>query len=125
MNNKHLDLLAIFYFVLGGLTALNALVFTGVKGEMNQTMSAQPNPISSLLQLTVLFLIIATVLLILAGINLKKRKNYTFVQVAAAITCLGFPVGTILGVCTLIAINAPESKSEFGVEEGAAPPPSL
>ena len=42
-----------------------------------------------------------------------KREKYVGVTICAAIACTSVPLGTLLGVFTLIVINRPQVKAEF------------
>ena len=57
-----------------------------------------------------------TILLIVAGRFLKRRKHLVFCIVVAGISCLFMPVGTVLGVFTIIVLSKPTVKALF---EGA------
>ena len=52
---------------------------------------------------------------IFAGTSILSRKRYMFCMVVAAIQCAFFPVGTALGVLTIILLLKPEVKEAFGV----------
>jgi hypothetical protein len=52
-------------------------------------------------------------LTIYAGHCLARRKHLTFIQVMAGVNCLFIPYGTLLGVCTFLAVNTPEARAEF------------
>ncbi|MEL7337593.1 MAG: hypothetical protein AAFN70_15475 [Planctomycetota bacterium] len=53
-------------------------------------------------------------LLVYAGKNLGARTNYTLCMVAACLVCLKVPIGTALGIFTLVTLNKPEAKYLFG-----------
>jgi hypothetical protein len=44
-------------------------------------------------------------------LSTRRRRKAVFIM--AAITCLGIPVGTILGGLTIYALTRPEISSEF------------
>ena len=54
-----------------------------------------------------------TVLLIVAGRSLKRLKRRVFCIVVAGIACLFMPVGTVLGVFTIIVLSRPTAKALF------------
>ena len=70
-----------------------------------------------------LFVVIGTTLFVLgwtlavcaiiAGRKLKHRKNRTFCMVVAAIECLNMPLGTLLGVFTLVALTQESVSARF------------
>ena len=49
-------------------------------------------------------LVVPAVLNMLSGLFIQKRTNRTFSLVVAAINCLCFPFGTILGVFTFVVL---------------------
>jgi len=61
------------------------------------------------------------VLIIYAGKCINQRKGYTFIFVMACVQCLHMPIGTALGVFTLIVMTRPSVKAVFGQYVG--PPP--
>jgi hypothetical protein len=52
-------------------------------------------------------------LILAAGNFLGRRKSYTFCFVVACIECICFPLGTILGIFTLIVLCRPSVKLLF------------
>src|SRR5262245_21790256 len=60
-------------------------------------------------------------LVALAGKRLAQRTHYTYCLVIAAISCMFMPMGTVLGVFTLIVLLRPSVKVLFG----QAPPPAV
>ena len=51
---------------------------------------------------------------ILAGRRLAAHRSYTFCLVVASIECLFAPVGTVLGVFTIVVLMRPTVKELFG-----------
>lgn len=60
-----------------------------------------------------LLLAASVILNILSGIYLRKRKHRTFSLVVAGMNCLGFPLGTILGVFTIIVLDRQSVKELY------------
>ena len=48
-----------------------------------------------------------------AGRCIQKRKHRIFINIMAAYNVVWLPYGTLLGVCTFLAINTEESKVQF------------
>ena len=126
---KHLELLSLFHYIFGGITALISFlpiihVIVGlsiVSGKLfNESNGSEPPPFMGWI-----FVIIGTVFIVLglsvavcmivAGGKLKRRKNRVFCMVVAGIECMYMPLGTILGVFTLIALNK-ESIQEIFIQ---------
>lgn len=57
----------------------------------------------------------AAALQLLAGNYLWQRRGYTFCLVVASLECLNMPLGTILGVFTLVVLLRPSVRQRFGV----------
>jgi hypothetical protein len=124
---EHLRLLGIFHFVCAGLAALFAcipiihLILGLVMVFGPETFGKTGNPPPAFLgwffiamALGVIFLgWLFAALLAWAGRCLQQRKHYTFCLVMGGIACLFAPVGTALGVFTLIVLSRPTVKALF------------
>lgn len=129
---EHLRLLSIFHYVLGGLIALFAcipLIHLSI-GIMFLTSSfpQQPNQpefpsklFGLLFTIVPLFFIIGgwtlAVCTAVAGRKLAKHQGYTFCLVVAAVMCMFAPLGTILGVFTIIVLTRDSVKALFGGQD--------
>ena len=124
-DEDQLKLLSILYYVWGGLTACFScfgLVYSLVIGGVLTAASQEPNGpppwvgglVFIIIGVAILFAIAVAVLTIMTGRNLAQRRAYTFCFVMAVITCLSVPVGTALGVFTLIVLMRPSVKQLFG-----------
>jgi hypothetical protein len=131
---EHLRLLAIFHYIVGGLIALVgcipiihlsigiALVF----GKLDQKMGPGPDQemtrfmgwiFIGVATAIILFNWSLAVALVVAGRNLQQHRRHTFCMVVAAISCLFMPLGTILGVFTLIVLSRESVKELFRAAE--------
>jgi len=130
-DEQHLNLLEIFHYIVGGLTALFAtfplfhlaLGVAMVSGAF-AGKDAPPAVLGwVLIAFAAIFMLcgwILAVCLIVAGRMLGKRKNRTFCLVIAALACLIQPFGTILGVFTIVVLMRDSVKALF--EAPAASP---
>lgn len=124
---ERLHLLSIFHFIMGGLTALFAcfpifhltLGISMVTG--NFAPAAEDGPPAWFGWLFVLIPLTIIVLgwgwaacNVLTGLQLRQRKNYMFCFVIAALNCAAAPLGTILGVFTILVLLRPSVKALFG-----------
>lgn len=127
----HLRLLSIFHYVVGGLTALFSclpifhlvlgLVFLLNPRLFHDGGGAPPPALTSLMGLmfvgvaglAILFGWTLAVVIIYAGRCLAQHRRHLFCTVVAAISCLLFPLGTALGVFTLIVLMRPSVKVMF------------
>lgn len=129
---EHLDLLAVFHYVVAGLGALCSMIplihfFLGLGLATGQLEG--DDPVAQ--KVGVFFVIIATclilagltvsVLVVFAGRFLKQRRRYTYCLVIAAILCLMMPFGTVLGVFTIIVLMRDSVRGMFGVAYDDAP----
>jgi uncharacterized BrkB/YihY/UPF0761 family membrane protein len=128
-TRDHLKLLGVFYIILG-LMALPTLLFLAFHGAIiDQILQNAPDQetrelIERLVNVSVvgfvLMVIVHVVTCVYVGVWFRNQRHHTICIVAAAFCCLSFPLGTILGVFSLIVLMKPEAKYLFGV----APPPA-
>lgn len=124
---EHLDLLAIFHYVVAGLTALGSLVplihLTIGIGMVSGRMAGD-EPMTR--EIGLFFIFIASVLIVMgltfavfvvfAGRALQRRRNYMFCLVIAGLLCVVMPFGTVLGVFTIIVLMRDSVRQLFGVD---------
>ena len=115
----HVKLLAIFHFVLAGLSLaglgflfMHWMVMHTVMGNpaMWKDMKGGPPPQEFFAIFKWFYFFMGTVIVAMGLANLisafclLKRRARIFSLVIAGIDCLGFPFGTVLGVFTLIVL---------------------
>ncbi|MFN3327095.1 MAG: hypothetical protein ACK5AZ_26695 [Bryobacteraceae bacterium] len=124
---EHLRLLSIFHYVTAVLIFFLALLpilhlVIGMQMILNPDQMAHgaPAPMAWMGWFFVLFAslwivsgLALTVTLIAAAHFLRERRRRTFCMVVAAIACLFFPFGTILGAFTLIVLSRPAVAAAF------------
>jgi len=132
---EHLKLLSIFHYVAAGMAALFACIpfihffmglalATGALGDAD----AEARPVGLVIMAVAALIILAgwtfATLVAFAGRSLQQRKRYTFCLVMAGVECLFMPVGTVLGVFTIIVLVRDSVKDLFGrpVAENSRPP---
>jgi hypothetical protein len=145
-DQEHLRLLAIFHYLLGGLMALFGsipLVYVGVgialiSGLFPEPPNQPPPPMPESLVGGLFVAMGATFVLIgwtlaamvaYTGRCLQQYRHYTFCLVIAGLECMCVPLGTVLGVFTIVVLVRPSVKELFeqggGVgQTGAANQPS-
>jgi hypothetical protein len=124
---EHLRLLSIFHFVVGGLTALVACIplihlavgIAIVSGAFDDVAKGSPPPAF----IGWLFIVIGALVillgwtysigLIVAGRLLGRRQGYLFCLVMAGLSCMNMPLGTCLGVFTIVVLTRPSVKALF------------
>jgi hypothetical protein len=61
------------------------------------------------------------ILIIVAGRKLRQRASHTFCLVIAGIECLSVPLGTILGVSTIVVLIKESLRKLFQEAEAGSP----
>jgi hypothetical protein len=133
---RQLDLLAIFYYVLGGLFTLLSflpLLYFSFIWQLLRNPDVmhgqQPPPAFLGTILLVAGVVIAAMgwvwagLIALAGRFLQKRKHRIYCLVMAAVACMFQPFGTILGVFSIVILLRPEVEALFRGQTPMQPPP--
>ena len=115
----HVKLLAIFHFIGAGLGLIGLVLLAGHFALMHsiftnpkflEAQKQSPPPAEILAVFKVLYLVvgvwwvISLVLNLISGLCLSFRKGRTFSLVVAVINCLHIPLGTVLGVFTLVVL---------------------
>ena len=122
---EHLKLLSIFHYVAAGMAALFACIpfihffmglalTTGAIGETDTEGRTVGLVIMAIAGLVILLGWTFAALVACAGRSLQKRRRYTFCLVMAGVECLFMPVGTVLGVFTIIVLVRDSVKELFG-----------
>lgn len=131
---EHLKLLSIFWYVWAGLTALGgcisliyvamgAAMMAAPPGAMNATTqpSGQPAPSPAALGgmfmglggCILLFMLGLALLAFMTARGLATHRRRTFCMVIAGLSCLSIPLGTVLGVFTLMVLSRPTVAAMF------------
>jgi hypothetical protein len=126
---QHLKALSICHYVLGGLTALSSslflfyivmgAVFIISPSAMSGGSGPPPPPVMGWLFVLIGSAAIVigwtfSVLIIIAGRFLARRRHHLFCLIMAGVSCaVAVPLGTVLGVFTLIVLLRPSVKELF------------
>lgn len=122
---EHLRLLSIFHYIMAGLVGLMSLlpVFQLLLfGVLLSDPEVQGEPAARVALSMMLAMVVAliaaglvfAVCIGLAGRYLAERSHYTFCLVMAALSCLLVPLGTVLGIFTILVLLRPTVKARFG-----------
>ena len=127
-DEEHLNILSICYYAMAGITALFScfpifhLAF-GIFFILAPEEFAEPNGEAPPEFIGYLFAFIGGSIILFgwslalgmlyAGRNIAQRKNWTYCVVVGAVSCMFMPLGTLLGVFTLIVLNRPAVKDRF------------
>jgi hypothetical protein len=119
IDADHLNLLSIFHFVGAGLALIGILflvahfaifhtIFSNPKIWENQKQGPPPQELFAVFKWVYVFggtwLVTSGVLNVLSGLYLRARKHRTFSMIVAGINCIHIPLGTVLGVFTMIVL---------------------
>lgn len=123
VNNEHLNLLSIFYFIMGGLSLLGAFIlfiYSVVFGFLlsNDTIRESMNEsgeeagmifgiITSVLVILFILILAIGILQIISGFKLRKRTHRMLTMIMGIVALPSFPIGTALGVFTLVVLSRP------------------
>jgi hypothetical protein len=104
----------VFLLTFGGLGTAFLTLFKDVSGN-----APPPPPAIGWLFVCIgafvfLYEAALAVALIVAGRSLARGTRYTFCFVVAALACLSLPLGTALGVFTIILLLRPTVRTVFG-----------
>jgi hypothetical protein len=119
-------LLAIFHFLYAGF-ALVGIGFLFLHHHLMSTMftadnwAKHPNPPpEGMLDMFVWFYVIfgalmllGLVLNLLVAVSLRQRRRWMLCAVVSGLNCLHVPVGTTLGVFTLVVLNRDDVRRSF------------
>jgi len=129
-DESNLNVLGILFFVYAGLVGIGALLLSAfavlpallISGAAAGAKApGAPPPMlvggifAAIFGLVAIFLAAKCVVMILAGRALGRRQHYVLVMVGACAALLNLPLGTALGVCTILMLQKPAVKVAFGM----------
>ena len=127
-DRQHLQLLAIFHYIMGALVLLFSLfpviyIVMGAVFLVEPPPSSNPNdpPPELFGGMFIAIGVIGTLMIAGAGVaqflvarGLNKRKWWIFCIVMSGLNCMNAPFGTALGVFTIVVLLRPSVKHLFG-----------
>jgi hypothetical protein len=134
-DGEHLRLLSVFHYVLGGVTAFFgcfpiiylAVGIAALTGRM-EVHGGPPEAFGWLFVAVGATLITLAwglaAAMVLCGRNLVVRRAYMYCLIVAGVECVLMPIGTVLGVFSIIVLMRPSVRRAFGVatDDGIAEP---
>jgi hypothetical protein len=130
-ESEQLKLLAIFHFILAGLTLATGVMAIWQLMAIHQTFAhfskafpAQsgasppapdffpPIPVWPSIAVGTLIMIVSLALA-LSGFFLLKRRHRMFILIVAGLNCLSVPLGTVLGVFTIVVLGRDNVRTAF------------
>ena len=128
-DEQYLNLLSIFHYVVGALTALFSCIFImhivmGILMLTGDFGDDAPPPIFAWFFVLIpsIFMLTGWTLagfIIATGRKLKHRTSHMFCLVVAGCECLIMPFGTVLGVFTIIVLMKDSTKKLFSSNQVA------
>ena len=130
-DTEHLRILSILHYVWGGLQVfggLGGLMFVVMGGVIasGQLPANSPNDRAAMQLMGTLFSVMGLVMVVFcvvvgaaiayAGLCLSRSQAYIYCFIIAALECLSMPLGTALGVFTIVVLLRESVKARF---EGA------
>ena len=116
-DQSSLNSLALFHFVYAALIGLaGCMMLAGVLFGYGLVSSASHLHGRGILAGGVFMIVLVILALVFflkaflvfySGISLRRAKNKTLSQIVACLCCLNFPMGTVLGVFTLVTLGRP------------------
>jgi hypothetical protein len=128
-DEQHLNLLSVFHYVFGGLTLLLSCLFLlhvamGI-AMLSGAFGGKQGPPTFVAWLFIVFPSVLILVhwtlagfIIAAGRRLRRRVSWTFCLVVAGLECVLIPLGTVLGVFTIVVLMRDSVRALF-----AANPP--
>ncbi|HUA69287.1 MAG TPA: hypothetical protein VMA13_12125 [Candidatus Saccharimonadales bacterium] len=125
----HLKVLAIFHFVGAGLAlfgilflighyAIMHMVFANPKLWQGQNQTPPPAELFAVMKWFYLiggiWFLASGILNVVSGFCLRARKCRTFSLIVAGINCLHIPLGTVLGVFTIVVLIRDSVRELYG-----------
>lgn len=122
---EHLKVLAILHFVFAGFVVLGGCFMSiylvaglaMATGKLGDGGDGPPPEFGWFMVgfggCMLLFFWTTALLVALAGRKLLQRRSHLYCTIVAALLCLNIPIGTVLGVFTLIVLMRPGVLQEF------------
>lgn len=132
-DSEHLRILSIFHYVVGGLTALFASfpiihlaigIFLIIAPEKIESGGEPPPEVVGWLfaLLGGAFVLIGWtvgILIIIAGRFLARRRHYLYCLIIAGVECIFMPLGTVLGIFTIIVLSKESVRDIFSTAKSS------
>jgi len=133
-KNSQLNLVGTLFLVLGLLSIFNLPILSQVGEQIKEnpivtanltTLDGENNAggdqFDSILRSMLIGMLIGTVVFslvcFLTGICILKRISHRSCLIGAVVVLIAFPLGTILGICSLILLRDVESRQLFGGQQ--------
>jgi len=124
-DERQLHWLVIFHYIVAAMEALSAVILIVPLARGYGVVTAETSALSeaswsygwSLIGFSTIAIVFAAAMAFLtarAGRRISERRAHSFCTVVAALNCIYFPFGTLLGVFSLIVLKRPAVREAFG-----------
>jgi hypothetical protein len=129
-EEEHLNLLGILFYLYAGFVGLMGILFAamailpalliGSGVGLVPTRPGEPSPwilggtLLAIFGGVAMLFLTKAVVMIFAGRAMGRRTNYTLCMVGACLAIMNMPLGTALGIFTIILLQKPAVKARFG-----------
>ena len=124
-DERQLHWLVVFHYIVAAMEALSAVIlivplargYGVVTGETSALSEASSSYGWSLIGVSIIAIVFAVAMALLtarAGRCISERRGHSFCTVVAALNCIYFPFGTVLGVLSLIVLKRSAVREAFG-----------
>ncbi|MFI4847458.1 MAG: hypothetical protein ACIAZJ_00040 [Gimesia chilikensis] len=127
---KHLDVIGILFMVLAGFSLLMVLFipvhFMMMQSVMNMDFPRPhegPDPRKMFREMQSAFIVLYVLVgvlslafggfLLATGINIRRKRHFTLCVVGSALICISFPLGTALGIWSLLTLYDKHTRPLF------------
>lgn len=131
----YLKLLSRFHYVasvLQGITLAHPLLFMAIPLLLANSPPKEGSPPAAVFWLLgafgglfFLWMLAVCICTWRGGRYLRQRPHRVFCLVVAAVNCMAFPQGTILGVCTILVLSRPSVQRLFELADDSLEPPAV
>ena len=97
--------------------AYMATSMAATSGEAEYLMSIVQEMMTLLVPAMIALTVVHIAVNVAVGYCFIKRKLYYTCVVASVLTCLAFPIGTLLGVFSLVALSEEPNRQAFGLKK--------
>ena len=126
LDVEHLRLLRIGYIVAACVSSFICVLgffYVGMGALVSATVPAKGargappfSPFAFFAAFGAIFVVVGAVLVVLNVLTARaigRRQGYVLCMISAALSCLGIPYGTILGIATFVVLGRPHVKAMF------------
>lgn len=135
-TTENLNLLGIFHYVVGGVAALvfcfpiiHIVIGLFIVFDGSAAVNGPPPIFGWIFVIIGSAIVLAgwglALLMLITGYKLRARKHWLFCMVMAGVECTFMPLGTVLGIFTILTLNGTSGRRVFGMATPSAHAPAV